>query len=77
MRTFSTYIKAVNPNTGDVDLFCGPNIEGPSAQWAREFCDSNGLGYLFIGDELIAIIPCVSGNPDFYRKVDLRLAMLN
>lgn len=57
MRTFSTYIKAINPNTGEMSTFSGTPIQAPSKQWAREYCDGNELGYLFIGDELIETVP--------------------
>lgn len=81
MRLFSTYIKAINPNTGELCTFCGPNIEGPSAQWVRDYCDNSGIGwgYLFVGDEIAEIIPCKKGTiePDWENKTDYQLASKN
>ena len=82
MRTFSTYLKAINPNTGELCTFCGTPIKAPSAQWAREYCDNSGIGwgYLFIGEELISVIPCKKGTDceaDFDNKIDYYTADLN
>jgi len=82
MRTFSTYIKAINPNTGELCKFCGPNIQAPSKQWAREYCDNSGIGwgYLFIDDEIIETIPCKTGSDfevDFSKRVDYYTARKN
>ena len=82
MRIFSTYIKAINPNTGELCTFSGQPIKAPSKQWAREYCDNSGigLGYLFIGDELVETIPCKKGSnyePEFENKVDYYTANQN
>lgn len=74
MRMFSTYIKAINPNTGELCTFSGMPIQGPSAQWVREYCDNNGLGYLFVGDELVETISAEPGSTD---KVDYYTQKLN
>ena len=82
MRTFSTYIKAINPNTGKLCEFSGTPIQAPSKQWAREYCDNSGIGwgYLFIGDELVETIPCKDGSdcdPDFSKRKDYYTSQLN
>jgi len=82
MKTFSTYIKAINPNTGELCTFSGTPIQAPSKQWAREYCDNSGIGwgYLFIGDELVETIPCKQSTDcvaDFEHKVDYYTANQN
>ena len=73
MRTFSTYIKAINPNTGELCEFTGTPIQAPSKQLAREYCDNSGVGwgYLFIGDELVETIPCKQGT-DFEADLNIK-----
>ena len=72
MRYFSTYIKAIDPNTKELCTYEYSPIQAPCKQWAREYCDANGLGFLFIGDEVISIIPCNEHfEPDFSKKIDL------
>ena len=79
MRVFSTYIIAVNPQTNELCKFSGQNIQAPSKQWAREYCDNNGLGFLFIDDEVVCTIPCKKGtyDADFDNAVDYYTANNN
>ena len=53
MFTFSTYIIAICPITGELIEFAGEPIEGISKQDAHDYCQNNGLGYLHIGEILV------------------------
>jgi hypothetical protein len=69
MKTWATKIKAIDPLTGELLEWCGPNIEAPSEILAKEYCQLNGLGYCFIDGELIMEIPCDDLKPDFNKTV--------
>ena len=72
MKKWSTIIYAKNPNTGNISEFGGPIIEAPSKKLAFEYCQNNGLGYCFIGDEIISIIPTKADGltPDWDKRID-------
>lgn len=58
--------------TGEMKRFCGPNIQAPNQQIAHEYCQTHGLGYCEVGDEVVCEIPCKEGSyePDFNKMVD-------
>lgn len=72
MKKWSTIIYAKNPNTGSLSEFAGPLIEAPSKKLAFEYCQNNGLGYCFIGDEVISTIPTKDDGltPDWNSRID-------
>lgn len=42
---FATQIQAINPLTGELTLFAGPNVPGICFSDAENYCQNNGLGY--------------------------------
>ena len=52
-KRYMTLIQAINPKTGKIDTFMGPNVIAYSKREANNFCQNNGLGYCVIGDEII------------------------
>lgn len=72
MKTWCTEIRAVNPLTGELSTFGGPNVQAPTWALAEEYCQNNGLGYCRIVGELIAEIPCKPGtyDPDWDKMTD-------
>lgn len=56
MKHFTTSIRAFDPQTNEMKLWCGPNIPAPTPKLAREYCDNNGLRYCKIEGELVAEI---------------------
>lgn len=51
---FRTTILAVDPKSGELLSWDGPNIEAISKQLARHYCDTHGLGYLKIEGIVVA-----------------------
>jgi hypothetical protein len=72
MKLFSTSITAINPITGHLTKYCGPNIPAISWKEADYYCQHNGLGYCKVDGELIAEIPCKDGTyePDFGKTIN-------
>lgn len=56
MKLYTTTIKAINPQTGKLCIFQGPNVLGVSFKTAQEYCNKNGLGYCKVDGELISEI---------------------
>lgn len=52
MNVYVTEIKAIDPETGELFIWCGPHIEAKSIEEARKYCDNNGLGYCKITGKL-------------------------
>jgi hypothetical protein len=79
MKTWSTIIYAIKPETGTLREFAGPDIQAPSKLLAREYCDNNGLGYCHIGDELLSKIPTKSDGitPDWDKRIDYDIQQNN
>lgn len=69
---FYTELDAVDPATGELKKWAGPEIEAASLTIAREMCDMNGLGYLRIVGRVVAEIPCKPGtyDPDWSQRKD-------
>ena len=53
MRKWYTEIKAVDPKTGHLLTWTGPNIEAPSQQLAQEYCETRGMGYLRVTEHWV------------------------
>jgi hypothetical protein len=79
MKKWLTELRAIDPGTGELKTWCGPDIEAPTATLAREYCDNNGLGYLTVIGELLVEIPCKEGTnePDWDNMVDYEKEQLN
>lgn len=72
IKQWVTELKAISPIDGELKRFCGPHVPGFTKKLAEEYCQNNGLGYLFVIGELIAEIPCKSGTfePDFSKQIN-------
>lgn len=58
---FTTTIKAIDPKTGELHTWQGPNIEGISFAHAQDWCNNNGLGYCKV-DGLLQWTEDMEGN---------------
>jgi hypothetical protein len=56
MNLYTTQIAAVDPLTGKLCFWCGPNVPGVSFQDAEAYCQRNGLGYCKVHGLLVAEI---------------------
>lgn len=72
MNLYTTEISAINPKTGDLVTWGGPNVPGVSFDDAQAYCEAAGLGYCKVVGQLVAEIPCKTGTvePDFSKMVD-------
>ena len=72
MRMWVTEIKAIDPITGELKLWSGPNVPGINYEDAERYCQQNELGYCCVLGELVAEIPCKEGahEPDIEKMVD-------
>lgn len=72
IKLWVTEIKAIDPATGFMKTWCGPNVPGISHDDAVRFCQHNELGYCKVIGELTAEIPCKEGmqEPDMDKMVD-------
>lgn len=61
---FTTSIEAINPHTGQLDLYEGPVIEAASWDQAQLICDTHGLGYCRVDGEF-------TGESIFLNKFEL------
>jgi len=53
MKTFTTHLQAINPDTQELATFEGPYIIANSWEQAEDYIYSNGMGYLVIDGELL------------------------
>lgn len=56
MYLWITSIEAINPKTGELTIWAGPNVPGICLKDAERFCNKNGFGYCKVIDKLIATI---------------------
>ena len=72
MKLWVTEIIAIDPLSGELKKYGGPEVRGINAQAAWDYCQQNGLGYCRVQGELVAEIPCKTGTfePDFKNMVD-------
>lgn len=54
--TFTTTIKALNPQNGILQEYEGPRIEAECWSEAEKYCQENGLGYCQVDGILLAEI---------------------
>lgn len=52
MKTFTTHLQAINPDTQELATFEGPYILAKNWDEAEDYCYRNGLGYLVVDGEL-------------------------
>ena len=70
MNLYTTEIKAINPATGYIVLWSGPNIPGISFADAEDYCQKNGLGYCKVTGVLYSEIPANDDlSPDWSKEV--------
>ena len=48
-----TELTAINPTTGDLCKWVGPNIVAETIEEAAQYCQENGLGYLTVIGEFV------------------------
>lgn len=79
MKKWVTEILAIDPVDGQLKRWMGPFIEAPTQELAQEWCNNNYMGFLRVGDELVAEIPCDDdgGNIKWGEMIDYTKAMLN
>lgn len=79
MNLYITEIKAVCPKTGEVKLYCGPDVPGINIKTAQEYCENNGLGYCKVIGQLVMEVPCIENTniPDWKNKIDYDKENLN
>jgi hypothetical protein len=65
MTKYVTEITAINPKTGEMSKWIGPNVPGVSIETAQQYCDSNGLGYCKVIGRLVAEIPFEGNGVDY------------
>lgn len=71
---FTTEIDAIDPKTGELKNWGGPNVPGISFADAEEYCQKNGLGYCTVTGILVAEIPTDENyNPLFDKMIDYDL----
>jgi hypothetical protein len=71
LKQWVTELKALDPHSGEMKKWCGPEVQAPTAELAQKWCDEN-CGYLKVIGELVAEIPCKRGTyePDFKNMTD-------
>lgn len=57
MKQYVTEIRAIDPLTGDLKRWVGPNVPGESFEDAARYCQENGLGYCEVTGEFVGEIP--------------------
>lgn len=79
MDLYATILKAIDPKTGELASYMGPNVPGISFEDAQHYCDTNGLGYCQVYGLLVAEIPCKKGTnePDWDNRIDYDSPRLN
>lgn len=64
---FVTEIKALDPKTGELKTWAGPNVSGISFEHAQAFCDNNGMGYCKVVGRLVRIESFTGGELKIYE----------
>lgn len=79
MDKYCTSIRAVDPKTGELATYCGPEVPGISFKDAEDYCQRNGLGYCKVDGRLISEIPTKADGftPDWDKKIDYENPRLN
>lgn len=45
---WTTFIRAISPETGELLLWMGPLVDGETQEDAQKWCNENGLGYCWV-----------------------------
>lgn len=71
MKLWVTEIRAIDPLTGELKTYGGPNVPGINQADAERYCREN-LGMCKVLGELVAEIPCKPGGyePDWDNIID-------
>lgn len=79
MSIYTTTIVAIDPNTGELKHYAGPNISAISFSDAQRYCENNGLGYCKVEGLLLAEVPCKkdSDEPDWDNQINYEHPNLN
>ncbi len=56
MYLWLTSIEAINPKTGELETWAGPNVPGVTLKDAERFCNQYGFGYCKVIGKLITTI---------------------
>jgi len=52
-KFWTTSVKAINPKTGELILWMGPNVPGYNKEDAQRYCNMNEMGYLKVENLVI------------------------
>lgn len=79
MRLWVTKITAIDPMSGELCEYIGPNVPGINWDDAEDYCQQNGLGYCAICGELIAEIPIndTTGEIYYHDAIDYSIINMN
>ncbi len=72
---YTTTIKAIDPQTGEMKTWGGPNIPAITRKGARKYCDTHGLGYCEVSDKLVAEIGTKADGhtPDWDNRLEFNI----
>lgn len=78
MKLFVTEIRAIDPVSGELKTYCGPNVPGIDWADAERYCREN-LGMCKVIGVLVAEIPCIDGTyePDWGNMIDYENNSMN
>lgn len=79
MLLFTTHIQAIDPKTGNMTTWSGPDVPAISFSDAQDYCERNGLGYCKVAGQLMMRIPFKSETftPDWDKAIDYEAIGLN
>lgn len=70
MNHYVTEIRALDPLSGRMKIWCGPNVPALNYAEADRYCQENGLGYCMVVGELIEEIDFETGAKVIYKVVN-------
>lgn len=79
MNYYTTIIRAIDPVTGKLKTWDGPNIYALSYNLAVQYCNDNGLGYCKVDGILVSEISTKKDGvtPDMGSRIDYNKIQLN
>lgn len=79
MNLYVTEIQAIDPRTGEMKRWGGPDVPGLTHAMAEEYCQQNGLGYCKVIGLLVAVVPTLANGvtPDWDNMIDYEKVRLN
>jgi len=48
INLYTTWVQAINPTSGSLELFSGPIVPGKTVAEAQKYCDTNNLAYCMV-----------------------------